>query len=151
MTKVQDGESLPRGLRPFGGRLSRPPVFAIDGAETLTPQHLVPERRLGGLVTPGDQERIWRLCFMAGLPLGALIYQSLAPDPLPFRSGFSWLVLVLAGFLVGFGTRLGSGCTSGHGICGLSRLSARSLVATLVFMAFGVATATLVRHGAGLS
>jgi uncharacterized protein len=88
---------------------------------------------LGGLITPGREGRAWRLQFLAGLWVGALLL--LAVQPAVFGSaGRSLPVLALAGLLVGFGARLGGGCTSGHGVCGLSRLSGRSVVATLVFM-----------------
>jgi uncharacterized membrane protein YedE/YeeE len=88
---------------------------------------------LGGLFTPGHEGRGWRVQFLAGLGVGALI--GLLAQPAVFASaGQSLPVLAIAGLLVGFGARLGGGCTSGHGVCGLSRLSGRSLVATLVFM-----------------
>lgn len=89
---------------------------------------------------PGD--RTWRLLFVAGLVLGGFIYQIVADRPLMTREGFSLLQLALAGVLVGFGTRLGSGCTSGHGVCGIARLSPRSLLATLSFVAMGMLTAS---------
>jgi uncharacterized membrane protein YedE/YeeE len=69
---------------------------------------------------------------------------------LPSRAGFPPWLLLLGGLLVGFGTSLGSGCTSGHGVCGLGRLSLRSLVATLVFLGFGIVTVFVVRHIAGI-
>src|SRR5436190_19238839 len=88
---------------------------------------------VGGLFTPGREGRGWRLQFLAGLLVGALGW--LAVQPGVFAStGRSLPVLAGAGLLVGFGARLGGGCTSGHGVCGLSRLSGRSLVATLVVM-----------------
>jgi len=94
---------------------------------------------LGGLFTPGREGRGWRLQFLAGLSVGALLL--LAVQPAVFGStGRSLPVLAMAGLLVGFGARLGGGCTSGHGVCGLSRLSARSLVATLVFMSAAAIT-----------
>lgn len=83
--------------------------------------------------------------FLAGLPLGALIVAlttSWRPADFP-----GWPVLVIAGLLVGFGTRLGSGCTSGHGVCGVSRLSQRSIVATVTFIATGIATVFLLSLG----
>ncbi len=86
----------------------------------------------------GDMARGSALAFLAGLPLGALLAAT-GSDWRP-ASFASWPLLVAAGLLVGFGTRLGSGCTSGHGVCGVSRLSQRSLVATAVFIAAGVAT-----------
>lgn len=97
---------------------------------------------LGGLLdAPGD--RGWRLAFLAGLPLGAALYAATAgglPQSLP-----GWPTLLLAGLLVGFGTRLGSGCTSGHGVCGLARRSPRSLAATATFIATGMITVYLLR------
>jgi hypothetical protein len=92
---------------------------------------------LGGLLDRRADDRLWRVAFVAGL----------AAAPLPdVRIDASWLVLVVAGVLVGYGTRLGNGCTSGHGVCGLSNLSPRSLAAVLTFMAVGFATVYLVRH-----
>jgi len=94
---------------------------------------------VGGLFTPGHEGRGWRLQFLAGLAVGGLVL--LAVQPAVFASaGRSGPVLALAGILVGFGARLGGGCTSGHGVCGLSRLSGRSLVATIVFMATAMIT-----------
>jgi uncharacterized membrane protein YedE/YeeE len=90
-------------------------------------------------------ERFWRAAFVVGLVLGAAAY-SLAFDPVPLQMVTSTPILLLAGLLVGFGTRLGSGCTSGHGVCGLARRSPRSLVATATFIGFGILTVYLVRH-----
>lgn len=87
----------------------------------------------------------WRAAFVAGLLAAPWLYQQFAPLPAMQMPASPW-VIIAAGLLVGFGTRLGSGCTSGHGVCGLSRLSLRSLAATLTFMASGVLTVTLVRH-----
>lgn len=99
---------------------------------------------LGGLLSaPGD--RTWRLAFLAGLPLGAGVVGALAGGFPQVIEGSSFL-LVIAGLLVGFGTRLGSGCTSGHGICGLARRSPRSLAATLTFIATGMLTVFVVRQ-----
>jgi uncharacterized membrane protein YedE/YeeE len=102
-----------------------------------------------GLVLPGSNDRGWGIAFIAGLvlaPLTAGVFgYPVAPPQLPA----SWGVIVGAGLLVGFGTRLGSGCTSGHGICGIARLSARSLVATAVFTATAMAVVAVSRHIAG--
>jgi uncharacterized membrane protein YedE/YeeE len=99
---------------------------------------------LGGLFTPGREGRSWRLQFLAGLGAGGLVL--LAMRPAVFASTTRSLpVLVLAGLLVGFGARLGGGCTSGHGVCGLGRLSGRSLVATLVFMFTGMVTVLVMK------
>jgi uncharacterized membrane protein YedE/YeeE len=90
-------------------------------------------------------DRWWRVCFVAGLVLAPLLLQGAVGITPRFEMTDNIWVIIAAGLLVGFGTRLGSGCTSGHGICGLSRLSPRSLVSVLVFMAAGVLTATFVR------
>ncbi len=95
---------------------------------------------VGGMLAPKSSEVGWRLVFVAGLLLGASIYM-LATGAIPVRMQASVPVLVVAGLLVGFGTRLGSGCTSGHGLCGIARLSKRSIVASAVF--FGVAMLTV--------
>ena len=83
--------------------------------------------------------------FIIGLPLGALLFHHLSGKPIPDNTG-SWIQAVLGGLLVGFGVKLGNGCTSGHGVCGIARFSIRSLVATLIFMATGIATVTVMRH-----
>ena len=87
----------------------------------------------------------WRAAFVIGMVAAPLGWQLIAPLP-PMEMPSNPLVIVLAGLLVGFGTRLGSGCTSGHGVCGLSRLSLRSLAATLTFIGAGAATVFVVRH-----
>lgn len=87
----------------------------------------------------------WRAAFLAGLIGSPLVYQLAAPLPnVQVDAGTG--TLIAAGLLVGFGTRYGSGCTSGHGVCGLSRFSARSLAATAAFMCAGAATVSVVRH-----
>ena len=93
------------------------------------------------------QERGWRLAFLAGLLAAAAAWFAWS-DEAP-RNGFPLPWLLAAGLLVGFGTRLGNGCTSGHGICGLARLSKRSLAAVVAFMASGIATVYVVRHVIG--
>ena len=100
---------------------------------------------LAGAVFSAGDERRWRLAFLAGLFLSPWLYRLAVGVPV-MQFDVGWPVLVIAGMLVGFGTRLGSGCTSGHGVCGLSRLSRRSLAATIVFMAAGFATVYVVRH-----
>ena len=101
-----------------------------------------------GALTARDREFGWRATFLLGL-LAAPNALRLIAAPMPPTIETPWAQLTIAGLLVGFGTRLGSGCTSGHGICGLSRLSPRSLVATLTFMFAGFVTVYLVRHLAG--
>lgn len=101
---------------------------------------------IGGLVTgsaPGD--RLWRLAFVAGLIAGAGAY-GLVRGGLPLHFQAQGVLVIIAGLLVGFGTRLGSGCTSGHGVCGLARRSRRSLVATATFISVAVVTVFLTRH-----
>ena len=100
---------------------------------------------IGGLLRPARGDIAWRAAFVSGLLGAPLVYLLFADRPAPvIDAGFG--VLVLAGLLVGFGTRYGSGCTSGHGVCGLSRLSPRSLMATATFMAAGFVTVYLARH-----
>lgn len=104
---------------------------------------------LGGLLHPRQgkdgKDIAWRVALVLGLLAAPLLYR-LAVGTTEVRIDASWGMVVLAGLLVGVGTRYGSGCTSGHGVCGLSRLSPRSLVATLAFMGAGFATVYLIRH-----
>lgn len=100
---------------------------------------------VGGLLHPGSKDVAWRVAFVLGMLAAPLLYR-LAVGASEVRIDASWGMVVLAGLLVGAGTRYGSGCTSGHGVCGLSRLSPRSLVATLAFMGAGFATVYLIRH-----
>jgi uncharacterized membrane protein YedE/YeeE len=100
---------------------------------------------LGGLVKPKAGDTGWRVAFVAGLIAAPLLWRLFAPLPVA-RVDASIPVLVIAGLLVGWGTRYGSGCTSGHGVCGLARLSPRSLAATLAFMAAGFVTVFIARH-----
>jgi len=101
-----------------------------------------------GLLSPQAGGRSWRSLFLLGLILGALIMNRAGLGAQPAIDA-PWPLIALAGLLVGFGTRLGGGCTSGHGVCGLARLSLRSLVATGSFMGAGMATVFLMRHGLG--
>lgn len=100
---------------------------------------------LGGLLTPAKGDIAWRVAFVFGLVASPLLYALFASVPTPHIDA-SWGALILAGLLVGVGTRYGSGCTSGHGVCGLSRLSPRSLAATAAFMAAGFLTVFVIRH-----
>lgn len=103
---------------------------------------------VGGLLTPARGDIAWRLAFVGGLVLYPLVFSSIAPLPqVHIEAGYP--VLILAGLLVGIGTRYGSGCTSGHGVCGLSRRSPRSMVATVAFMFAGFVTVYVVRHLVG--
>lgn len=90
----------------------------------------------------------WRAAFVLGLLAAPFVWQWFAPLPAVTMPSNPWLIIA-AGLLVGFGTRMGSGCTSGHGVCGLSRLSLRSLAATVVFMLTGAITVFVLRHGLG--
>jgi uncharacterized membrane protein YedE/YeeE len=101
---------------------------------------------VGGLLPPRAGDALWRLLFVLGLALGALLVRLYSGAPLAVPVESSTFTLVLGGVLVGFGTRLGSGCTSGHGICGLARLSPRSVVAVLTFMASAMLTVFALRH-----
>jgi uncharacterized protein len=100
---------------------------------------------VAGLLRPRPADTAWRLAFVLGLLAAPAVYALAGPLP-EVRIDASWGLLVIAGLLVGLGTRYGAGCTSGHGVCGLSRLSPRSLVATLVFMGTGFATVFVARH-----
>jgi uncharacterized membrane protein YedE/YeeE len=102
-----------------------------------------------GILGIGAIDRAWRIAFVAGLilaPVAAMLAGYHVPVP---TMPASWFVIVAAGFLVGFGARLGGGCTSGHGICGFARLSKRSIAATVIFMGAAVATVALMRHVIG--
>lgn len=101
----------------------------------------------GGLIGPpqGVGERAWRAAFIAGLLLAPLLYMAFGPA-IEVTIPASTPLLIAAGLLVGIGTQLGSGCTSGHGVCGISRLSPRGITATLTFMASGALVVFLVRH-----
>jgi uncharacterized membrane protein YedE/YeeE len=103
---------------------------------------------LGGLIPPKRTDALWRLAFLAGIFTSPWVFKALAPSSILTapRIDAGFLLLVIAGLLVGLGTRYGSGCTSGHGVCGLARLSPRSLIATLTFMAAGFAVVFIARH-----
>lgn len=95
----------------------------------------------------GDARENWRWIFLVGMLVGGACYENFfAPRPTPI-STFAPLTMIIGGFLVGFGTRLGSGCTSGHGVCGLGRLSPRSLVAVITFLTTAFITVFIIRHG----
>lgn len=99
---------------------------------------------VGGLLTLRTGDTIWRAAFVAGLVLGALGYLSAADVPVTVLAPLP--AILAGGLLVGFGTRLGSGCTSGHGLCGMARLSRRSVVATVTFFGVAMLTVFLTRH-----
>ena len=100
---------------------------------------------VGGLLRPRAGDMGWRLAFLLGMLVAPGLYW-LVVGPMQPRIDANWGMVVIGGLLVGVGTRYGSGCTSGHGVCGLSRMSPRSLVATLAFMGAGFVTVFLIRH-----
>lgn len=100
---------------------------------------------VSGVLTRPKGDSLWRIFFILGLILGGVALQIIYPATLVNDLSRSLSIIAIAGLLVGFGTVMGSGCTSGHGICGISRFSPRSILATLVFMAFGILSATVFR------
>ncbi len=102
---------------------------------------------LGRLLARPDRDTPWRLAFVVGLLAGPVAYLVASGRWPAVDVTASWPTLAVAGLLVGFGTRIGSGCTSGHGVCGLARLSPRSLAAVLLFMTSAMLTVFVVRHG----
>ncbi len=98
----------------------------------------------------GQPEIGWRWLFLAGLPLGAWLYHLASGSPFPLPSAQPMWVAAAGGLLVGIGVKLGSGCTSGHGVCGIGRLSIRSIVATAVFMGTGIATVFILNQFRGV-
>lgn len=104
----------------------------------------------GGLLSPAASDRGWRIAFIAGLMAAPLMASFFTGAYLPSPTmPASMILIVAAGLLVGFGSRMGGGCTSGHGVCGIARLSARSLIATAIFMAAAIATVAIARHVIG--
>ena len=104
---------------------------------------------VGGLVRAGAADRLWRAAFVAGILLAPVVAPLFRPAPhIEIDAGIP--ILAIAGFLVGIGTRYGSGCTSGHGVCGLARLSMRSMIATIVFMTAGFILVYSTRHLVGM-
>ena len=101
---------------------------------------------LGSAITASPIESVWRVLFLAGMVSGGVLYQLLSGHALIFNLQLSAHWIVPAGLLVGFGTRLGSGCTSGHGVCGIARLSGRSIVATCTFISVAMFTLYITRH-----
>ncbi len=104
---------------------------------------------LGGLLAPSAGDISWRIAFLAGLLGAPALWMLIAKLP-PIEIEAGYPALIIAGLLVGIGTRYGSGCTSGHGVCGLSRFSPRSLAATLSFMFAGFVTVFIIRHVLGV-
>jgi uncharacterized membrane protein YedE/YeeE len=104
---------------------------------------------LGGAMNSRGAERTWRLLFLGGLLAATLAYQAFSPAGIAIEVQTTPVMTVVAGLRVGFGTRLGSGCTSGHGICGIARFSKRSFAATATFMLFGFLSVFVLRHVVG--
>lgn len=90
-----------------------------------------------------NTERLWRFAFIIGLPIGALLASYLLDMPIPNPPEGSVGLIIISGFLVGFGTRMGNGCTSGHGVCGISLFSTRSIIATITFIVAGIITVAI--------
>lgn len=103
---------------------------------------------VGGLLNPKKDDIAWRIAFVSGLVLSPLVFGLIYPLQ-TIQVEADYYVLILAGLLVGIGTRYGSGCTSGHGVCGLSRRSPRSIVATIAFILAGFVTVYIISHFAG--
>jgi len=130
----------------FGGTLIG---LAAAGLMLLTGRIAGVSGIFGGLLALRPADQGWRIAFVAGL-IAAPLLATLVGRPLPAPAMASNLALVaLGGLLVGFGSRMGNGCTSGHGVCGFARLSARSIAATAIFMTTAVVTVAIVRHGFG--
>lgn len=102
---------------------------------------------LGGVIKPTAGDVLWRIVILAGLVSGGLIVYLFYPQAFPANNNPSYLKLIVAGLLVGFGTQLGGGCTSGHGVCGISRFSIRSIIATITFIVSGVLTVLVLSYG----
>jgi uncharacterized membrane protein YedE/YeeE len=101
---------------------------------------------VAGILRPIPGETLWRAWFVGGLIAGGLLMRAIDSAAYDFTIHRSTLAIIAAGTLVGFGTRLGNGCTSGHGVCGVSRLSARSIIATVTFLATGMMTVFVINH-----
>ncbi len=106
---------------------------------------------MNGVFSAPKKEEMWRAIFLVGLILGAVIFQLITNDSLQLRENYPVLLIIIGGFLVGFGTRMGSGCTSGHGICGIANFSVRSITATVTFMASGGITVFILKHLLGVT
>ncbi|QHO71520.1 YeeE/YedE family protein [Bradyrhizobium sp. CCBAU 051011] len=102
-----------------------------------------------GLLNLRGEDKGWRIAFVAGLILAPVIAGLIGYGMSPPKLPSNWIVIVVAGLLVGFGTRLGGGCTSGHGICGVARLSPRSVAATAIFMVMAIVTVAITHHVLG--
>lgn len=99
-----------------------------------------------GSIPPCKNDFLWRILFLFGLIIGSMIYYLLPQIHFTPRTHYSIVLLIFSGFLVGIGTKLSGGCTSGHGICGVARMSSRSFTATIIFFTFGLLSVYFVRH-----
>jgi uncharacterized protein len=106
---------------------------------------------MGGMMNADRKELFWRTAFLAGIVIGAFLFNQIKPGFYLPRENFPVWLLACGGFLVGFGTRMGNGCTSGHAVCGIARFSVRSIAATLTFMTSGFLTVYIIRHVLGVS
>ena len=143
---------LPGTLMSFHGALAGGVLIGVAAALLLWLNGRIADVSTiaAGLLAWKKDDVAWRLLFLVGLVAGAWIYYLFQePAPLP-RPGFPGWLLAVAGLLVGFGTSFGNGCTSGHGICGLGRLSERSLVATGAFLVTGIIAASVTRQFFGV-
>ncbi len=105
---------------------------------------------LSGIFIQPAGDRLWRLLFVVGMILSGFLYQIFKPGLFTDYEGVPLALLITGAFLVGFGTRMGGGCTSGHGVCGIGRVSPRSITATFVFMGAGFLTVYILRHVVGV-
>jgi hypothetical protein len=104
----------------------------------------------GGILQPQRKDLLWRVLFLSSVAMAPVLYSAVTTKPILIEVTDSLPTLIIGGFLVGFGACAGSGCTSGHGICGLGRLSKRSLVVTMTFMATSIVTVYVMRHMIGI-
>lgn len=104
---------------------------------------------VAGILHPEKGNSLWRVVFIAGMLVGAMLIRWLHPEALAIEIDVSNAAILLAGFLVGIGTRIGNGCTSGHGVCGIGRLSIRSIVAVVIFFGSAAITSWIIRHAIG--
>lgn len=104
---------------------------------------------MGGILNRDVSDKSWRILFIAGLLLGGLCLRVIHPEAFTIISHARPLDYIIAGFLVGFGTLLGNGCTSGHGVCGISRFSFRSILSTVLFISFGILSAAIFKYVRG--
>lgn len=101
---------------------------------------------IGGTLTPKSNDTIWRVTFILGLLAGGFVLKFILPEAFEIKSSAQTIDYIIAGLLVGFGTLLGNGCTSGHGVCGISRFSVRSIMSTVTFISFGVLSVLLFKY-----